>query len=190
MTDTSGSGAVRVYKDREASPKKIPLDRLYTGGTVDKSAIVTAVRVLAHSYSATGEGNDTVEVGGVTYYHTTSAMTISNPNVTASDKQNVVEVKEATLVGPGNAAAVAQHLYSHYAKRDRQTIKIVMDGEKPGDHIAAATPWGTVMNGYITSMRIVLSGIAAAECEVVGTDVKSVGDPELRMSGEFMTGAI
>lgn len=190
MTDTSGSGAVRVYKDREASPKKIPLDRLYTGGTVDKSAIVTAVRVLAHSYSATGEGNDTVEVGGVTYYHTTSAMTISNPNVTASDKQNVVEVKEATLVGPGNAAAVAQHLYSYYAKRDRQTIKIVMDGEKPGDHIAAATPWGTVMNGYITSMRIVLSGIAAAECEVVGTDVKSVGDPELRMSGEFMTGAI
>lgn len=190
MADTSGSEAVRVYKDREASPKKIPVNRLYTGGTVEKSAIVTAVRVLAHAYSTTGEGNNTVEVGGVTYYHTTAAMTISNPNVTASDKQNVVEVKEATLVTPGNAAAVAQHLYNFYTMRDRQNIKLVMEGEKPGDHIAAATPWGTVMNGYITSMRIVLSGIAAAECEVVGTDVKSVGDPEIRMSGEFMAGAI
>ena len=117
-------------------------------------------------------------------------MTISNPNVTASDKQNVVEVKEATLVTPGNAVAVAQHLYNFYTMRDRQNIKLVMEGEKPGDHIAAATPWGTVMNGYITSMRIVLSGIAAAESEEVGTDVKSVGDPEIRMSGEFMAGAI
>lgn len=190
MTDTSGSEAIRVYKDREASPQKLPPSRLYTGGTVEKSAIVTAVRVLAHSYSTTGEGNDTVEVDGVAYYHTATPLTISNPNVTASDKQNVVEVKDATLVGPGNAAAVAQHLYNHYAKRDRQKIKIVMNGEKPGDHVAAATPWGTVMNGYITSMHIVLSGIAAAECEIAGTDVKSVGDSEIRMSGEFMAGEV
>ena len=190
MVDTSGSWAVRVYKDREASPQKLPLKNLYTGGTVDREAIVTAVRVLAHSYSTTGEGNDTVEVDGVTYYHTTTAMTISNPNVTASDKQNVVEFKEATLVNPENVAAVAQHLYNYYTRRDHQRIKLVANGEKPGDHIAAATPWGTVMNGYITSMNIVLSGIAAAECEVVGSDVKNVGDPEVRMSGEFMAGAI
>lgn len=190
MVDTSGSESVRVYKDREASPQKIPKNRLYTGGTVDRSAIVTAVRVTAHAYSTTGEGNDTVDVGGVTYYHTASVVTISNPNVTANDKQNVVEVKDATLVGAGNAAAVAQHLYNYYTKRDKQKIKLVMNGEKPGDHIAAATPWGTVMDGYISSMHIVLSGIAAADCEVVGTDVKAVGDPETRMSGEFMAGAI
>lgn len=189
MVDTSGGGAIRVYKDREASPNKIPKNRLYTGGTVDRSAIVTAVQVTAHSYSATGEGSDTVEVGGVTYYHTMSITTIANPNVTASDKQNVVEVKDATLVGPGNAASVAQHLYNYYTKRDKQKIKLVMNGEKPGDHIAAATPWGTVMDGYISSMSIVLSGIAAAECEVVGADVKAVGDAETRMSGEFMAGA-
>lgn len=190
MVDTNSSESIRVYKDREASPQRIPANRLYTGGTVDRSAIVTAVRVTAHSYSTTGEGNDTVDVGGVTYYHTTSVTTISSPNVTANDKQNVVEVKDATLVGTGNAAAVAQHLYNYYTKRDKQKIKLVMNGEKPGDHVAAATPWGTVMDGYISSMHIVLSGIAAADCEVVGTDVKAVGDPETRMSFEFMAGAI
>lgn len=190
MVDTSGSEAIKVYIDKEASPVKIPKSRIYTGGTVDKSAIVTAVQVTSHSYSTTGEGNDTAQIDDTTYYHSTSLTTISNPYVTAADKQNVIEVKDAYLVNPQNAAAVAQHIYNYYTKRDKQNIKIVMNGEKPGDHIAAPTPWGTVMDGFITSMQIVLSGIAAADCEVVGTEVKAVGEAEIRMSGEFMAGAI
>ena len=188
MVDTSGSEAIRVYRDREASPRKIPMNQVYTGGSVDKSSIVTAIQVTAHSYSAVGEGNDTVDVGGVAYYHSTTTTTISNPNVTASDKQNVVEVKDATLVNPDNVAAIAQRLYNYYNLRNVQNVQIVMDGEKPGDHVAVPTPWGTMMNGYIISMNIVLSGIAAADCEIVGTDVKSVGDAEVRFAGEFMAG--
>lgn len=190
IVDTSGSEAVRVYKDREESPKRIPLSRTYTGGDVGTSAIVTAVKVTAHTYSTTGEGNDTVEVDGVTYYHTTEVTTLNNPNATASDKQNVKKVENATLVTPANAAQIAQHLYDYFQKRNTQKIRIVMDGEKPGDHIAAYTPWGTMMNGYISSMSIVLSGIAAADCEVIGLDVESVGDTEIRYSGEFMSGGI
>lgn len=190
MVDTSGSEAIQVYRDRESSPRKIPVGRVYTGGTVEKSAIVTAVRVSAHSYKPGGDGNDVVEVDGSSYQHTTDVSGINNPNVTASDKQNVVEVKEATFVNQSNAAAVAQRLYNYYAMRDTQRVRIVMDGEKPGDHVAVPTPWGTVMNGYIVSMNIVLSGIAAADCEIVGTDVKSVGDEEVRFSGEFMAGEL
>lgn len=115
MVDTSGGESIRVYKDRESSPKKIPINRIYTGGTVDKSAIVTAVRVLAHSYTPGGSGNDAVEVDGNEYQHSTTTVDIENPNVTASDKQNVIEVKEATFVNPQNAAALAQHLYNYYA---------------------------------------------------------------------------
>lgn len=190
MADTSGSEAVRVYRDREATPRKIPEGRIYTGGSVDRSAVVTAVRVAAHSYSIDGPGTDTIEVGGVVYHHSVETVTIANPNTTPSDKPNVVDVSSATLVGPHNVAAVAQHLYNHYMRRDTQRVKIVMQGEKPGDHIAAGTPWGTVMNGYLRSMQIVLSGIAAAECEVVGMEVKSVGQAEVRMSGEFTAGGL
>ena len=190
MVDTSGTEKIRVYRDREDMPRKIPKSRAYTGGTVDTSAIVTAVQVTAHSYSASGEGSDTVEINGVTYYHTTEIITINNPSVTASDKANVVEVKNATLVNPGNAAAIAQHLYSYYTKRQKQKVRIVMDGERPGDHVAAPTPWDSAVDGFITSMHIVLSGIAAAECEVVGVDVKAVGGSERIMSGEFMAGEL
>lgn len=190
MVDTSGTDAIRVYKDREDQPKKIPLGSTYVNGTVATSAIVTAVQVTAHTYSTIGTGTDTVEVDGTVYYHTTEVVTIKNPNVTASDKANVIEVKEATLVNRGNAAAIAQHLYSYYQKRNSQTVKIVMDGEKPGDHIATATQWDTVMDGFITSMHIVLSGIAAAECRIIGVDVKSVGGSEEITSGEVSSGEV
>ena len=126
----------------------------------------------------------------MTYYHTAAVTAITNPNVTAGDKPNVVEVKEATLVDPGRAAAVAQHLYSYYMKRSVQKVKIVMDGEKPGDHVAAPTPWDTTVDGYITSMSIVLSGIAAADCEIVGVDVRRVGETEGIVSGEFDCGEV
>jgi hypothetical protein len=43
----------------------------------------------------------------VTYVHTTDTVTVTNPDVTASDKENVKTVKEATLVNSSNAAAVA-----------------------------------------------------------------------------------
>lgn len=93
-------------------------------------------------------------------------------------------------MNPGNAAAVAQHLYSYYMKRNSQKVKIVMDGEKPGDHIATATPWDSVMDGFITSMHIVLSGIAAAECSIVGVDVKAVGGSEEITYGEVSSGEV
>lgn len=190
MADTSGTDKIRVYRDREERPSRIPAGRVYSGGTVDTSAIVTAVQVTAHSYSTSGSGNDTVEIGGVTYYHSKSTITINNPNVTASDKQNVVEVKDATLVNAANAPAVAQHLYDYYTKRQTQKVRIVMDGEKPGDHVAAPTPWETNVDGYITSMSIALSGIAAADCEIVGVDVKTVGESEQIVSGEFDCGEV
>ena len=96
----------------------------------------------------------------------------------------------ATLVNPGNAAAVAQSLYNYYMKRQTQKIRIVMNGERPGDHVAAPTPWDTMMDGFITSMQIVLSGIAAAECSIAGVDVKAVGGSEEIASGEAMSGEV
>lgn len=190
IVDTSGTDAVRVYLDMENAPSLFPQGRIFTGGTVDTSAIVTAVGVTAHTYSTTGSGNDTVEVDGTTYYHTTSVTTIDNPKTTASDKQNVIEVKEATLVNPQNVNAVARHVYDYYAKREKQNVRIVVSGERPGDRAAIPTPWGSVVNGFISRMDITLSGFAAADCEIIGEEVKVIGDPEARFSGEFYAGEL
>ena len=62
MVDTSGTAAIRVYRDREETPQLLPLARAYSGGSVSRSAIVTAVQVTAHRYSETGESGETIEI--------------------------------------------------------------------------------------------------------------------------------
>jgi hypothetical protein len=54
-------------------------------------------------------------------------------------------------------------------RRQTHSVRIVMDGETPGDYVKTTTPWGSTITGTITSMGILLSGIAAAECEIVGS---------------------
>ena len=166
--DTSASRGVRVRRLTTASPAGIPLDRIYTGGSVETAAVVTEIRVMAHSYSTSGSG-ESVEVGGTTYYHTTSVTSKANPNATTQTKPNVIEVRDATLVNSDNVAAVAQHVFDYYMRRQTHSVKIVMDKEAPGDYVQTTTPWGTKITGTITSMGIRLSGIAAAECKIIGT---------------------
>ena len=166
--DTSASRGVRVRRLTAASPATIPLDRTYTGGSVETAAVVTEIRVTAHSYSTSGSG-ESVEVGGTTYYHTTSVTSKANPNATTQTKPNVIEVRDATLVNSENVAAIAQHIYDYYMRRQTHNVRIVMDKEAPGDYVQTTTPWGTKITGTITSMDIRLSGIAAAECKIIGT---------------------
>lgn len=169
VVDTSGSGNIKVWRLPESDPTEIPLDRLYTGGDVSTTAVVTEVRVTAHTYSTSGSGSDTVEVDDKTYYHTTAVTAKTNPNITASTKPNVVEVKDATLVNASNVEAVAQHVFDYYMRRQTHGVKIIMEKEMPGDYVTTTTPWDDQITGTITTMTIKLSGIAAAECEIVGS---------------------
>lgn len=165
---TAGSRGIRVFPAPENSPAEIPDDRIYVGGSVDTEAIVTAVKVVAHTYTpgSGSTGDDVIEVGGTKYVHTMTATTIINPNVTATDKQNVVSVEDATLVNPANVAAVAQRVYDYYLRRDTLNERIVVKGEHPGDYVTASTPWDTTVTGNIISMSTVLSNITAADIKV------------------------
>lgn len=168
VVDTSGTNKIRVFRAAASNPKEIEPDRTYTGGSVDTSASVTAVKVTTHSYSTSGSG-DEVNINGVIYHDTKNVITITNPNIISSDKPNVVEVTDATLVNPSNGQAVAQALYDYYMRRNRQKVKIVVEDERPGDYVATTTPWGTTITGNVTTMNMTLSGIVAADCEVLGT---------------------
>ena len=97
VVDTSGTGNVKVWRLSEETPTEIPMNRLYVGGEVSQSAIVTEVRVTAHTYSTSGSGSDTVEVGGKKYFHTTAVTVKQNPNITASyDIKVFCDVDEKT----------------------------------------------------------------------------------------------
>lgn len=172
VVDTSSVDGVRFFRPPMESPEEIPIDRTYVNGSVDLGATVTSVRVTSHSYSTSGgDGKNTVTVGGVTYYDTQEVYVIDNQNITPSTLPNVVEIKSATLVNPSNVEEITQNAYNYYARRSKHNVKLIMDGERPGDFLETPTLWDSRVSGNITSMRITLSGMAAADCEIVGSEI-------------------
>lgn len=173
VVDTSGQDEkVRFFRPKMSSQEEIPLDRSYVNGNVDFGPTVTSVRVTAHSYSTTEtDGKNTVVVGDTTYYDTQTVYTIDNPNITPSTIPNVVKIENATLVNASNVAEIAMNAYSYYMRRSKHNVKIVMDKELPGDFVNTPTLWDSHVSGNIETMRITLSGLIAADCEIVGSEI-------------------
>ena len=142
-------------------------NRTYTGVTVSTSAVVTKVSVTAHTYAQSSDGD--VEIGGIKYSDTQTVYSVTNPNVTASDKQNVIEVTGATLISASIGQAVAQRVYDYYLKRNTNKAKIVWAGERLGGLLTLPNAWGGTNTGHAAKMEIKLSNTVAANVEVLGT---------------------
>ena len=142
---------------------------VFEGGSVKQEAIVTAVIVTYHTYTqGTGNsGDEVITVNGVKYVHTTGTVRIDNPNVTASDKQNIKTVQDATLVNASNAQTVAKRVYDYWMRRKTVETSIVWEDQNMLDYITVPTPWGQDMTGSLTSAKITLSNLTTAEIEVM-----------------------
>lgn len=160
---TDGSNGIRVFHPGTL-PSEIGRNRTYTGATVTTAAIVTEVRVTAHSYEVNDTGG--IEFNGVRYKDTTSIYSVFNPNVTANDKQNVIQVPNATLVSPAIAQSAAQRVYDYYLLRDTAKAKIVWNGELLGDCVTLPNAWNETNTGSLSKMDMVLSNVVAANSEV------------------------
>lgn len=172
VVDTSGTEKVRFFRPKMDEAQEMPPDRAYVNGNVDFGAAVTSVQVTYHSYgTAEVEGGNTVTVGDTTYYDTPVVYVVNNPNITPSTIPNVVKIENATLVNASNVEEIALNAYNYYMRRSKHNVKIVMDRELPGDFITTPTLWASRVSGNIETMRITLSGMAAADCEIVGSEV-------------------
>lgn len=168
VVDTSGADKIKVYPAAVDIAAEIPASRVYVGGSAVQDAVVTAVVVTYHTYTAGSgsSGDDVITVDGVSYIHTTGTVRVDNPDVTASDKANVKTVEDATLVNASNAADVAARVYAYYQRRNTVSSKIVVDGETPGDYVSIPTAWGTTMTGNVESMKLKLSNVTAADVTI------------------------
>ena len=160
---TDGVDGIRVFTLNDTSTV-IDTDHTYTGASITTSAIVTQVKVTAHTYTQDSSGS--IEIGGVKYKDVQTVYEVSNPNITANDKKNIVEVTGATLVSTSIGQAVAQRVYDYYAKRNTAKTKIVWTGELLGDCVTVPNAWGETSTGNISKMDIALSNTVSASCEV------------------------
>lgn len=167
IADTSGTNKIRIFTLDNTDLVILDEHRLRPSGSVTKSSAVTAVTVTAHSYSTSGSGSG-IKIGNTTYYDTQTTRTIQNPDVSDSEKANVVEVADATLVSPSNLAEVTQNLYNEVIKRQTHKVSFRLNGELVGQYVQTITPWESDFTGYYITGHIKLSGFALTEAEIIG----------------------
>lgn len=165
VSATDSGNGIRVFA-LDTALKDIGKNRVYSGASSSVSALTTEVQVLAHTYTESAQGG--VEINGVKYQDTTTLFKVTNPAVSANDKSSVVEVTGATLVSPDIGQEVAQRVYDYYLLRQRDTAKVVWDGERVGDYVQIPTAWQESHTGHIEKMTIKLSNTVAASLEIVG----------------------
>ena len=170
VVDTSGSRKIKCFLPAAGTPAVIPDRDVLLGAGLKQSAVVTAVTVTYHTYTegAGASGDDIVTVNGMKYVHTTGTVTISNPNVTPSDIQNVKTVTDATLVHADNAQAVAQRVYDYWMRRKTLNSRMVWaDDESLMQRVTMPTPWGEDLTGHLTAATLTLSNLVVADAEVL-----------------------
>ena len=162
---TDFSNGLIIEKLHSDNVINIPRERIYQGNSVDRVAVLTSLNVYAHTYTETQEtgGTDVIKVGNKYYIHTTTVTTIDNPNIAASAKRNVFEIKEATLVNTDNVNNLAQRVYDHLLKTSTHNLqfKRVSAAERLGAYISALTPFDVQAQGFLEHAEIQLSGIVA-----------------------------
>lgn len=160
---TDGGEKLRVFNLPDTAAV-IPKSRTYQGASTTTTPVVTRVDVTAHSYSA--DNNGSIDIGGTKYSDTKTVYSVSNPNLVATDKENVKTIEQATLVSPEIGETVAQRTYNYYSKRETIAAKIVYEREKLGDKLSVYTPWGQLLSGNLEKMEVTLSNTIAYKAEV------------------------
>ena len=168
---TDFSNGLIIEKLHSDTAINIPQERIYEGNSVERIAALTSLNVYAHTYTETQEtgGTDVIKVGNTYYQHSTTITTINNPNIAASAKRNVFEIKEATLVNTDNVAGIAQRVYDYLGKTSTHSLqfKRALSTERLGAYVSALTPFDVQAEGFLEYAEIQLSGIVAIQGKYV-----------------------
>lgn len=130
-----------------------------TGGTIQSS---NANYVIINVSSA---GN--VIISGYEYIDNVQDVLVSNGSLNGNEKSNVLKIDSVYLINNSNAQTVGQRIIDYYNGRFTEKFKFILDDEKSGDNIEVEESYGNVLNGYVTSLDIDLTGGYVASSEIV-----------------------
>lgn len=165
--DTSGTAKIKLFKPPTGTGAEIPATETYTGGKVETSDTVTAVSLIAYRIAnATPENDDeTIEINGEKYPIYSFEHIAQNPNVSSGTLPKVVKYEKCYLINADNAEERVQALLAYHMRRNKYSAKHVLSGQKLGDRVSVALPWGGQVNANITKTKLSISGINASDSE-------------------------
>lgn len=134
------------------------MDLLVTGATLTESKVNHCRIKVATA------GN--VVVSGKLYKDSTRIVVKKAEQILAGEKENILEVKEATLVSDG--ATVAERLFRYYQQRIQQNINFVLGNESPGRLVAVEVAEGEMRYAVVEKLDTDLTGGFVTKAVVVG----------------------
>lgn len=132
----------------------IPAGKTFWKPSVTYDDYITAVRAQVYSYEEREPQSKEkwVEANGHTYVQTAQEVTLSNTDAPPSAPENVVEVKDVTLINPSNVSAVLTYLSKYYFTRGNIALDAINNAEwEPGQRVTVYTDEDALSSGYIAS---------------------------------------
>ena len=114
-----------------------------TGGTIEESGY--------NWVKITAEGK--VTLTGKKYLHSTYVKKKENRYATATEKNNIISVENATLIHSGNVEEALIRLYDFNMLNKELEQGVIVTGQKTGQMTKSVAPIGQTIEGYITSMN-------------------------------------
>ena len=159
-TYVKSSESEELYKDTLNGTAQITFseahyDLAITGGTISSSGDNWAI--------IAGTGGEVV-LTGKKYTHMTTLYEKTNPNI--SQNENLVEVKDATLVNPQNVNEVLNRVYDYYSSNESVSCRVLLNEEELGDIVSVDTDFDGTRIGAIKKMDFTFTREMTAEVEI------------------------
>lgn len=110
----------------------------------------------------------TVTVKGYKYEDNTKVISCKMDSLPAGEKENVKEIKDATLISSANSADVAKRMFDYYQMRIEQNITFVIDNEVVGGVVNVETSEGEHRKSIVEKLQTNLSGGFVTKAVVIG----------------------
>lgn len=152
----------------------VPLEQTYYRPTVNVERRVTEIRVTAYTFVQAAQtstdilSDDTSYTFPLPWKATTQLYKLVNPDATAMDGDNPVEVDELYLVNPGNVSVLLHRLAARYFSRESVDMDVIDNAQHiPGDMVTVYSRADTLYTGFIESASFAFGLQAKAKLKVV-----------------------
>lgn len=116
--------------------------------------------------NVTTKGN--VKIEGYEYYHVTKVYE-SKIEVKDNDKENILQVTDATLISDNNAQEVADRILNYYQNTYKMNVDFKIEDESISDTTIVDTLYNQKLKGNIKKMDIDLTGGFIASSTIIGS---------------------
>lgn len=116
--------------------------------------------------NVTTKGN--VKIEGYEYYHVTKVYE-SKIEIQDNDKENILQVTDATLISDNNAQEVADRILNYYQNTYKMNVDFKIEDESISDTAIVDTLYNQKLKGNIKKMDIDLTGGFIASSTIIGS---------------------